>query len=45
MKATKKNISIALIAFAFMCVALASCDRHTCPTYSKASESPVENRG
>ncbi|MBS1594882.1 MAG: hypothetical protein JSS76_01920 [Bacteroidetes bacterium] len=45
MTATKKNITIAILAFAFMCVALASCDRHTCPTYSKTTETSVENRG
>ena len=45
MTATKKNLTIAIIAFAFMCVALASCDHHTCPTYSKTPEKSVENRG
>ena|GEM_PF-1756356 len=45
MTATKRNFSIAIIAFAFMCVALASCDRHTCPTYSKAPEKTIENKG
>lgn len=45
MTATRKNITIAIIAFAFMCVALASCDRHTCPTYSKNTETSVESRG
>ena len=45
MTATKRNISIAIVAFAFMCVALASCDRHTCPTYSKAPEHTTESKG
>ncbi len=45
MTATKRTLSIALVAFAFMCVALASCDRHTCPTYSKAPEQTTESKG
>jgi hypothetical protein len=45
MTATKRNLTIAMIAFAFMCVALASCDRHTCPTYSKTSEATIDNKG
>ena len=45
MTATKRNISIAFVAFAFMCVALVSCDHHTCPTYSKTPEKTTENKG
>jgi hypothetical protein len=45
MTAAKKNLSIAIVAFAFMCLTLASCDHHTCPTYSKAPEKSIENKG
>ena len=45
MTATKRNFSIAIVACAFMCLVLASCDRHTCPTYSKAPEKTIENKG
>ena len=45
MTATKRNFSIAVVACAFMCLVLASCDRHTCPTYSKAPEKTIENKG
>ena len=45
MIATKRNISIAIVAFAFMCLSLASCDHHTCPTYSKSAEKTIENKG
>ena len=42
MTATKRNLSIAIVAFAFMCLSLASCDHHTCPTYSKTTEKPAD---
>jgi hypothetical protein len=45
MTAAKRNFSIGIIAFAFMCLVLASCDHHTCPTYSKATEKTTDNQG
>ena len=45
MTATKRNFSIAIVACAFLCLVLASCDRHTCPTYSKAPEKTIDNKG
>jgi hypothetical protein len=45
MTTTKRNLSIAIVAFAFMCLTLASCDRHTCPTYSKTPEQTTESKG
>ena len=45
MSAPKRNIVFAIVAFAFMCVTLTSCDRHSCPTYSKTAEQHVDNKG
>lgn len=45
MTATKRNLVFASVVFAFMCLTLASCSHHTCPTYSKAPEKGVENKG
>jgi hypothetical protein len=45
MTTTKRNLTIAIVAFAFMCVALVSCDHHTCPTYSKTTEQAADNKG
>jgi hypothetical protein len=42
MTTTRRNLSIAIVAFAFMCFALTSCDHHTCPTYSKAAEQSTD---
>ena len=40
----KKSLSIALAAFAFLCITLSSCDRKTCPTYSKTTEHNTVNK-
>jgi len=43
MKTNKKNILTALVVVAFL-VALTSCDKKTCPTYSKVEKSPTEQK-
>lgn len=36
---------LATVAVAFLTIALSSCDRKTCPTYSEVQTSEVENKG
>lgn len=38
MNSSKKSLFVAIAAFAFLCVTLTSCDKKTCPTYSKTGE-------
>lgn len=40
---TMKNLIIAFIALGFI-AATSSCNKHTCPTYSKANETVQTNR-
>ncbi len=43
MKTTMKKIVIAAVAFGFI-LGISSCEKHTCPTYSKTEVKQVDNR-
>jgi hypothetical protein len=43
MKSTLKTIIIAAVALGFM-FGMSSCDKHTCPTYSKTEAKQTEAR-
>ena len=43
MKTTMKKIVIAAVAIGFVC-GISSCEKHTCPTYSKTETKQAEAR-
>ena len=43
MKTTMKRIVIAVVAIGFV-FGISSCEKHTCPTYSKAEAKQVDTR-
>lgn len=43
MKTTMRKIVIAAVAFGFV-LGISSCEKHTCPTYSKAETKQADTR-